>query len=297
MLLLLVDVLHRVQDAHAAPVFPGGLDDGLDVLGKAGAAIAGPGEKEALPDPGIGTDAQADGVDVGARALAETGELVHEADARGQHGVGGVLRGFRGTDIHDDDRVAGADERRVEGLHQLGGPHVVGADDDALRHHAVVHRRPFLEELGVRDDVEIVPGQAGEGFPHLVGGSHRNRTLVDDDLVALHELPDGGGHLQHVRQVGRSVLVGRGPHGDEEHGGRIHGQGGVRGEREPSRFDVPLDHGFQARFIDGAFAAVETLHFFRVDVDADDRVARFRETGSRDQPDIARSKHADVHDF
>jgi hypothetical protein len=57
-----------------------------------------------------------------------------------------------------------AHEGRVQRAHQQDGALVVGADDDAVGPHAVLHRRAFLQELGVGDDGEVhlqaAPGSA-----------------------------------------------------------------------------------------------------------------------------------------
>ncbi len=47
---------------------------------------------------------------VGAHLLAELGDLVHERDPGGQHGVGGVLGHLGRRDVHEENRIAGAHE-------------------------------------------------------------------------------------------------------------------------------------------------------------------------------------------
>jgi hypothetical protein len=49
----------------------------------------------------------------------------------------------------------------------------------------------------------------------LVAGADRYGRFVDDDLVIGHVLGDRFGDGEHVLQVGRAVLVGRGADGDE----------------------------------------------------------------------------------
>ena len=44
-----------------------------------------------MADARIGANALAHPLDVGSHSLGHARQLVHEADARGQHGVGGVL--------------------------------------------------------------------------------------------------------------------------------------------------------------------------------------------------------------
>jgi hypothetical protein len=66
------------------------------------------------------------------RPLGEQRELVHEADARGQHRVGGVLGELGAAHVHHEQPVVVARERRVERAHQQDGVFVVRADDDAV---------------------------------------------------------------------------------------------------------------------------------------------------------------------
>ena len=87
----LVDLLDGAQHAEVEPVLVGAADHRLHVLREAGAAVADAGEEEVVADAAVEADAAAHVVDVGADALAEVGDLVHQRDARRQHGVGGVL--------------------------------------------------------------------------------------------------------------------------------------------------------------------------------------------------------------
>ena len=68
--------------------------------------------------------------DVGSQMFTEIGDLVHEGDAGGEHGVGRIFSHFGTFDVHDDDPVILAHERFVEFLHQFGGSNVVRTDDN-----------------------------------------------------------------------------------------------------------------------------------------------------------------------
>jgi hypothetical protein len=130
----------------------GGLDQGLDVLREAGAAVAAAGVEEVVADARVGTDALANHLDVGTEHFGQIGQFVHEADARRQHGVGGVLGQFGALDVGDDQALVVALERRVEGTHQVDGLVVLGTDDDAVGAHEVFDGRAFLEEFRVGND-------------------------------------------------------------------------------------------------------------------------------------------------
>ena len=75
-------------------------------------------------------------LDVGPNLFGQVGQLVHEADAGGQHGVGGVFGELGAFHIHDAGALVVAVEGGVElahggqGLLADGG--VVHAEDDAV---------------------------------------------------------------------------------------------------------------------------------------------------------------------
>ena len=154
-LLRVVGCFHRAQhlERHAG-IVSGGLDQRLDVLGEAGAAIAAAGVEEVVADARVGADAVTHVFDVGTEHFGQVGEFVHEADARRQHRVGGVLGQLGALDVHDDQAFVVALERGVQRPHQVDGTLVVGADDDAVGTHEVFDGGAFLEEFGIGYDAE-----------------------------------------------------------------------------------------------------------------------------------------------
>src|SRR5690606_25992736 len=143
----------------------------------------------------------------------EVGHLVHEGDAGGKHGVGGVLGHLRVPGPHEDEAVAGAQVGGIELRHAFPGALAVGANDDAIGPHEVLDRRPLLEEFRVayhiEGDVDAAPGQlVGHRRPYLLGGAHRHRRLVDDHRIVLEVGADGAGGGEHVLEVGGAVLPG-----------------------------------------------------------------------------------------
>ena len=76
-------------DRHAE--IEAGLQQRQQVLGKAGAAVAGTGVEELRADAVVEADAVRHLLHVGAGLLAQVGDLVDEGDLGGQEGVGGIL--------------------------------------------------------------------------------------------------------------------------------------------------------------------------------------------------------------
>ena len=81
-----------------------GLDQRHRVLGKAGAAVAGPGVQEFRADAVVQADAARDVLDVGADLLAEIGDLVDEGDLGREKGVGRIFDQFRSAPIDEEQR-------------------------------------------------------------------------------------------------------------------------------------------------------------------------------------------------
>ncbi len=186
----------------------GDADHGGGVLGEAGSAPAGAGFEEAAADAGVIAHAQHDVVDVGADLFAEVGHLVDEGQLGGQEGVGGVLDEFGRDGVADDD---GGGEFGVEARHLDGGVVVGAADDDPVGVQEVMDRGAFAEELGVRDDCDVV---APDDVVDHRGGADRDRGLVDDDRPGRQDGADLGGGRFEIGQVGRAVGTRRG--GDAE---------------------------------------------------------------------------------
>ena len=186
-----VDLVDRLQHARRRRRVASAMrDQRLDVLRKAGAAVPDAGEEEGGADAPVEADAAAHVLDVAADRLAQVGDLVHQRDARRQHGVGGVLGHLGALRAHHQDRVAGAHERLVELRHDGQGVLAVAADDDAVGLLEVLDRGAFLEELRVGDDVERMWRAGANDLPDARGGADRHGALVDDDPVAIHRVAD-----------------------------------------------------------------------------------------------------------
>jgi len=249
-------------------------------LGKARAAIAGPGVQELVADPAVEAHALGHVLDVGAGAFAERRDLVDEADLGGEEGVGRVLDHLGGLERRVDDGKVAQEERTVDIAHDAAGAAVLGADDDAVGAHEVVDRRALAQEFGVRGDVEIgLRAGAADHLGHLAVGADGDGGLGDDDRVAGQRLPDLLGRGHHVAEVGMAVAAPRGgADGDEDRGGAIDGGGQVGGEAEPARRDVAGHHVLEPGLVDRHLAALELGHLLGRLVDADDLVAEIRET-------------------
>ena len=280
----------------------GRMDQGLHVLGEAGAAVPNAGIDELVADAAVRTDAVTHVAHVGAHTLADGGDLVDEGDLGGQHAVGGVFGHFSAADAHDDQFVTGTGKGRVQFAHGGGGLVRRGADDHAVRLHEVGDGVAFLQELGVGDHLEVEILAAGSQFfgddgAHTVGSAHRHRRLVHHDEVVFHGTTDLAGHLLHVVQVAGTVFSGRGTHADE---GAISANQTFRqagGELQAAIGMAAAHHGFQAGLENMHGAGIQAGHNILVDIDAGHGVAHFSEAGSTHQTHIAGADDTQFHMF
>jgi hypothetical protein len=120
------------------------------------------------------------------------------------------------SEIHDEDRVLGADERGVELLHDLRRAGVIDAQDDTIGLHEVLDGLPLLEELRVGDQGYLMSRKGGHGCLKLACRSYRDGALRDDDLVAIDGLSDAGRDPRDRAHVHGPIGLWGSPHGDED---------------------------------------------------------------------------------
>jgi hypothetical protein len=172
-----------------------------------------------------------------------------------------------------DDRVAGANEGRVQLFHHISGPLVITADDHAIGLEEVVDGGAFLQELRVADHGERMLRGRSHGRLHLGRGADRYGRLVHDDGIARQVLPDRARRGEHILEVRAAVLARRRAHCDEDDFCARDAVGIACGEREPAILRVAAQELFQAGFVDRHLAATEGVDLLLVNVNANDRVA------------------------
>ncbi len=127
--------------------------------------------------------------------------------------------------------------------HQLTHCVRIGAHNDARATGEILDGSAFLEEFRVGAHIEPVFHAArrqlgADRGADPVGGAHRHRGLIDDQLIAVQVPPDGGRHRQHILHVGGAILVRRRTHGDELQGAKSHAFGRIGGEAQAALFPV-----------------------------------------------------------
>jgi hypothetical protein len=174
--------------------------------------------QELRADPLVEPHPLGDAVHVGAGAIAEVGDLVHEADLHGQERVRRALDHLGRRHVGHENRRLDEEQRPVDLAHDLGRALAGGADDHAVRTHEVADRRPLAQELGVRHDVDVdrPAGRQPDLLAEPLAGADRHGALGDDDFVAVEVRRDRRGGRGHLRQIGGAVHALGGADGEED---------------------------------------------------------------------------------
>ena len=234
-------------------------------------------------------------------ALGQIGDLAHEADLGGEHGVGGVFRELGGAHIHEHQLVVIAVVGSVAFAHQLAHAYRT-AVPTTMRAGLVKSstalpslRNSGLEQTSNGNVEPRLACSAAIWSAHHVAGADRHGRFVDDHLVAVDVGADRPGDIEHVGKVGRTVLVRRRSDADEDDTAGSYGSRGIGGEGQPALVEIARDHGFQPRLENRDDAEFQSLDLIAVDIDADHLMADVGEAGASHQANIARPKNSDFH--
>jgi len=174
--------------------------------------------------------------------LGQVGHFIDEGNLGRQHAVGSVLGQLGAARVHEHDFLAVAAEWLIQLAQQLDLGRFGAADDDAVRAHAIIHRRALLEELGVAD--HLVAFSVGHRLadPRLdtVYRADRRGGLVDDHLGAVGMFENAVDDAEHMAHVGAAIGLGRGADGDEMQPGVLRRFTGIGGEAQAAAGQVLL---------------------------------------------------------
>ncbi|MNL11092.1 hypothetical protein D3C87_1319130 [compost metagenome] len=150
--------------------------------------------EELRSDPIVEADAPSHFLDIGAGRLAKIGHLVDEGDLHGKESIGRIFDELGGAAIGKEDRCLVEIERPVDLGHDLAGPFVINADDDAVGALEVLDRGTLAQEFGVGHDGHVRRGiHRADDMGHLVARPHRHGRFGDDNREALDRLCDLAG--------------------------------------------------------------------------------------------------------
>ena len=283
----------------------GGVHQGLRILGETASAITTTRIQKAVSNSAVSADAPADVVHIGPQHIGQIGHFIHERDACGQHGVGGVFGQLGTAHIHPHGAGMVAVEAGIQITHHAAAAGMVRplihAHHNAVGSHEIVNRRPFFEELRIGHDIKQIWRHAPvhqfvrNRRTHLVGRSHRHGGFINHQLETLQVPANGGRHRQNVPQVGRTIFCGGRTHSDEEDVTVLYGLTSIGCETNSPIGTVAIEQFFEARLVNGHFTFLQGADFFLVLVQAHHLETQVRQACACDQTDITRTDDCDTH--
>ena len=145
------------------------------------------------------------------------------------------------------------------------------AYNHAVWRHEVFDGVTLLQELRVRSNVELnlhttLLQFLLNGVTHLAGRTNGNRRLRDHHDVLLQVLANSLGHLQHIFQIGRAVLIGRCAYSREDNLNVVEYRCQISSELQTASSHILLHQLIESRLVDGHLATLQALNLIGIDV-------------------------------
>ncbi len=295
--------IHRVDGAgerHRHVVGRAHGDHRADVLRQAGAAVTDAGVEVLRADARIGGHCLEHRVDRRAGRLAQRGELVHEADARRQVRVRGVLHELGALGVEHEDRRTEWPVERLERLDVVVARRFGAPEHDAARVQEVIERAPGPQELGVGEDADR-RGAAPFAQPLVQHGLDPSRRAHRHGAAQRHDGPPGevlGEAVDDALDGAQVRLTGRarrGAHADEDDIGlceRVRRIGREAQAAVPAleRAQLPL----QVRLVVRRLPALQRGDLVDVGLEPGDALSEAGQAGGGHETDIAQADHRDL---
>ena len=299
-LLTLIHFFNGLEHTHLIALLTRRLNQSLDVLRETGTTIAATGIEELGADARVCANAFAHHVHIGTDEFAEIGDVVHERNARGKHGVGCILNHLCRRNVGEKDAVVGHHERSIEALHQFARSFALNTNHNAVGAHEVLDSSTFFQELGigrhVKLDFHLSSGEFfGDDCLHFLSSAHGNCAFGDEHDIVIHVLSDLTRDLQDVTEVCGTVFIGRRADCAEDSLHLIQTVGQTGCEFQTPLTEVSHNHFFQSGLIDGHFPFGKHFYFFFVDVHAGHFNAHLGETCTGNKADVTGANDSYFH--
>ena len=237
-------------------------------------------------------------MDVGAESIAELSDFVDESDFGRQERVGGVFDELGRFDVGDHEWSLEQIKGRVNILHDGHSLSIAGADDDPVGSHKVGDCGAFAKELWIGDNRERMSfGFAlGNDFLDELPGANRHSGFGDHHLVPIEVIGDRLGDLDNVREVGGAIFFRRSADRNENSEGLLDSRGEVSGKVKAPGPGIFFHQRVQPGLVDRNLAVEEFRDLLLVFVDAGHVDAEISKTGPGDEPNVAGTNNADMHE-
>ena len=102
-------------------------------------------------------------------------------------------------------------------------------------------------------------------------------------------------HIDHIFQVGRAILVGRGSHGAEHDRHLIYDVFQTGSELQASCFHIAAYHNVESWLVDGHYSIFQVIDFPLVDVDTSHMNTHVGKASTTDETHISRTYYCYIH--
>jgi hypothetical protein len=221
-------------------------------------------------------------------------------------GYVGLVSGTCLAEVGNDVLCLDVDPEKIRILEEGGIPIYEPGLQDMVRRNVAAGRLRFttdIEKAVQHGTIQFIavgtpPDEDGSADLQYVLGAARNigRLMTDYKVVVDKSTVPVGTGAKNVLQVGRTVFIGRRADGDELDGAVLNGLFDVGGEAQAAGRDIAADHVLQARFVDRNAAFLKDADLLRIDVQTEDVIAHFGQTGTTDQTDITGADNSNFHE-
>jgi hypothetical protein len=222
--------------------------------------------------------------------------LVHERDARGEHGVGRVLRHLGGRDVHEHDRLAGAHEGAYSSAMMLRAWSLSTPSTTRSGFMKSSTASPSFRNSGLLQTCGTGTGVPPDRLGHECGGADR-----DGDLVTTTSSWACRPTVSAAASTWRRSAEPSSP-GGVPTAMKITDACAAAIAEATSVVNAGVpppgcgDQRLQAGLVDRQDVLLQAVDLAGVDVGADDVVARLGEAGADDEADVAGADDRDSHD-
>ena len=194
--------------------------------------------------------------------------------------------------------VSAVGQGRVDFAQHFGRAFAVAANHDAVREQEIGDGGAFAQKLRIRSHIERfgIGAAAQDDLAYPLAGVDRDRTLLNDDFVAVNAAGNLAGHRLHVRKISFAALGGRRSDGDKDRRTHAHCVLQVVGKRQ-AMSAMAVQQLRQKLFVDGDLAILQRGQFPLVVVDQNDVMPKVRKTSACHQPYVSGAYDRDPHLF
>src|SRR5712691_661207 len=300
-----VDAFGGLQHVEVHADFRREMNESLHVFRETETSIAEARIEELSANARIQSHGMCDFLDVRADLFTKVGDHVGITDFQSQEGVRSVLDQLgaanggdekfrlltrRARSVVDGTLETPLQNRAIDLTEFCRRGRIFYSDHNPVRVEKISDGSAFAEEFRVGSDTEFqvaVPGISGKGAAEFKPRARGHGAFLHNKFRRARFCGDLPGNVINRRKVSLAGILRRGSDANENGITRPDGLAGIGSIGNPSSFASGHENLVEVLFVDGDASGVELGDALAVNVRANHFVARFGETGSRDQPYVS----------